>query len=59
MLIDPISCDNCVNNKMLKHDWLFTALIYGLIGSFGSKLSDLTCPITNPPGGDQNIESHW
>ena len=38
---------NCVNNKMLEHDWLLTTLIYGLIGCFMSKLSDLTCPITN------------
>ena len=28
---------NCVNNKMLKYDWLLTALIYGF---FRSKLSD-------------------
>ena len=40
--------DNCVNNKMLDYDWLLTALIYGLIGCFRSKLSaDLMCPITN------------
>ena len=39
--------NNCVNNKMLEHDWLLTALIYALIGCFISKLSDLTCPITN------------
>ena len=32
---------------MLEHDWLLTALIYGLIGCFRSKLSDLTCLITN------------
>ena len=32
---------------MLEHDWLLTALIYGLIGYFRSKLSDLTSPITN------------
>ena len=32
---------------MLEYDWLLTALIYGLIGCFRSKLSDLTCPITN------------
>ena len=38
---------NRVNNKMLEHDWLLTAPIYGLIGCFKSKLSDLTCPITN------------
>ena len=37
---------SCVNNKMLEHEWLLTALIYGLIGCFRSKLSDLTCPIT-------------
>ena len=24
--------NNCVNNKMLEPDWLFTALIYALIG---------------------------
>ena len=24
----------CVNDKILEHDWLLTALIYGLIGSF-------------------------
>ena len=36
---------NCVNNKMFVYDWLLTVLIYGLIGSFKSKLSDLTCPI--------------
>ena len=40
-------CHNCVNNKILEHDWLLAALIYGLIGSFGPKLSDLTHPITN------------
>ena len=38
---------NCVNNKMLEYDWLLTALICGLLGRFRSKLSDLTCPITN------------
>ena len=39
---------DCVNvNNMLKYDWLLTALIYGLIGCFRSKLSDLTCSITN------------
>ena len=32
--------------KMLEHDWFLTALIYGLIGCFRPKLSDLTCPIT-------------
>ena len=37
----------CVNNKMLEHDWLLTALIYALIGCFRYKQSDLTCPITN------------
>ena len=37
---------NRVINKMLEYDWLFTALNYGLIGCFRSKLSDLTCPIT-------------
>ena len=38
---------NYVNNKMLEHDWLLTTLIYALIGCFRSKLSDLTCAITN------------
>ena len=38
---------NCVNNKMLEYDWLLTALICGLLGRFRSKLSDLTCTITN------------
>ena len=37
----------CVNNKMLEYDWLLTAFISGLIGCFRSKLSALTCPITN------------
>ena len=37
---------NCVHNKMLEYYWLLTALIYGLIGYFRSKLSDLICPIT-------------
>ena len=32
---------------MLEYDWFLTALIYGLIGCFRSKLFDLTCPITN------------
>ena len=32
---------------MLEYDWLLRALIYGLIGCSRSKLSDLTCPITN------------
>ena len=32
---------------MLEYDWFLTVLIYGLIGCFRSKLSDLTCPITN------------
>ena len=32
---------------MLEYDWFLTALIYGLIGCFRSKLSDLTRPITN------------
>ena len=36
-----------VNNRMLKHDWLVTALIYGLMGCFRSKLSNLTCLITS------------
>ena len=30
---------------MLKHDWSLTALTYGLIDCFMSKLSDLTCPM--------------
>ena len=38
---------NCVKKKMLEYDWLLTAFIYGLIGFFTSKLSDLTFPITN------------
>ena len=38
---------DCVNNKMLEYDWLLTALICGSISRFRSKLSDLTCPITN------------
>ena len=38
---------NFVNNKLLEYDWLLTALIYGLIGCFRSKLSDLTRPIPN------------
>ena len=40
---DKLECaylDNCVNNKMLERDWLFTALIYALIGCFRSELSD-------------------
>ena len=36
-----------VNNRMLENDWSLTALIYGLIGCFRSKLSNLTCPIKN------------
>ena len=32
---------------MLEHEWLLTALIYAFTGCFRSKLSDLTCPITN------------
>ena len=39
--------NDCVNNKILEHDWLLTAHICALIGCFRSKLSDLTCPITN------------
>ena len=31
---------DCVNNKMLEHDWLLTALIYAIIGCFRSNLSD-------------------
>ena len=42
-----INFHNCVNNKMLEYDWLLTAVIFGLIGCFWSKLSDLTCAITN------------
>ena len=38
--------NNSVNNKMLEYDWLFTGFIYGLIGCFRSKLSNLTCLIT-------------
>ena len=38
---------DCVNNKMLEYDWLLTALICGSISRFRSKLSDLTCPITD------------
>ena len=45
-LIKIIALYNCVNNKMLKHDWLLTALIYPLIGCLRSKLSDLARPIT-------------
>ena len=30
---------------MLEYDWLLTALTYGLISCFRSKLSDQTCPI--------------
>ena len=37
-----IIISNCVNNKILEHSWLLTALIYALM-----KLSDLTCPSTN------------
>ena len=33
---------NCGNNKMLEYDWLLSSLIYGLFGSFRSKLPDLT-----------------
>ena len=32
---------------MLEYDWFFTALFNGLIVCFRSKLSDLTCTITN------------
>ena len=32
---------------MFEYDWLLTALIYGVIGCFRSKLSNLACPITN------------
>ena len=35
---------------MLEYDWLLKALIYGLIGCFRSKLSDLTCLICNWTG---------
>ena len=43
----PVAAGNCVNDEMLQYDWLLTALIYGLIGCFRFKLSDLICPITN------------
>ena len=33
----PCFLVNCVNNKMLEYDWLLTALMYGLIGSFRSR----------------------
>ena len=36
-----------VNKKMLEYDRLLTALIYGLIECFRSKVSHLTCTITN------------
>jgi len=41
--------NNCVNNKMHEYDWLLTALIYGSIGFFRSKLSDMYCliPLAN------------
>ena len=29
--LSPITISNCASNKMLEHDWLLTALIYGLI----------------------------
>ena len=32
---------NCINSKMLEHDWLLAALIYGLIGFFRSKLNSI------------------
>ena len=32
---------------MLDYAWLLTALIYGLIARFRSKLSDFTYPVTN------------
>ena len=31
--------------KMLEHDWLLTARIYGLISCFRSKIFDLTSPL--------------
>ena len=39
---------------MLKYDWLLTALIYGLIGYFRSKLSDFTFGLQN-----DRIEHGW
>ena len=36
-------------NKLPEYDWLLTVLIYGLIGCFRSKVSDLTRPIPNRP----------
>ena len=36
---------------MLEYDWLLTAVIFGLIGCFWSKLSDLTCPVTKKDCG--------
>ena len=38
---------NCVSNKILEYDWLLTAPYLWLNWLFQSKLSDLTCPITN------------
>ena len=42
-----INNNNSVNNKMHEYDWLLTTLICGLIDCFRSKVSDLTCSITN------------
>ena len=44
---------------MLEHDWLLTALIYGLIGCFRSKLSDLACPITKNPSQSKSRKSSY
>ena len=38
---------NCVNNNMLVYDWILTALTYGVMVCFRSKLSDLTCSVAN------------
>jgi len=46
---------NCVNNNRLEHEWLLKALTYGLIGCFSSKLSNLTCLITNISNGTGQI----
>ena len=45
---------------MIEYDWLLTALIYGLIGCFRSKLSDLTYSITkicNRTGQSRQLSS--
>ena len=46
-LISDTNENICVNNKILEYDLLLKALIYGLNDCFRSRLSDLTCPITN------------